>query len=71
MPLTNLASKGTTILMCSESRFTLSHCDLLADYLLLQGVNMHNIHARGKIVDHVLTAFALRKNTELIYDRNI
>ena len=71
MQLVNLSTKGKTALMCSEARANLSHCDLIVDYLLLQGIQVNNIHTDGNMVEHILSATARRESAELIYDRNV
>jgi len=55
--------------MCAESRSNLSHCDLIADYLILQGVQVENIDSVGNTSEHFLSVNARRESAELIYDR--
>ncbi len=67
--LTNLVSRGRTCLMCAESRSIMSYCDLIADYLVLHGLEVDNIHSDSNVVEHLLSGSARHESVELIYDR--
>jgi len=49
----------------------MSHCDIIADYLVLQGFSVVDIYSETNIVEHFLSESARRESAELIYDREI
>ena len=67
--LINLAIKAPTAIMCAEADPMSCHRQLLADYLILQGVRVMHIHSNNSLVVHELSPGARRESAELIYDR--
>jgi len=69
MQLFNFVSKGTTAVIYAEENFEQSHCRLISDYLLLQGMLVKNILSNDQVSEYQLSPTARRESSELIYDR--
>lgn len=67
--LINLAGQSTTAVLCAERLPEQCHRQLLADYLLLQGVTVMHLIEPGKQREHQLSAQARRESARLVYDR--
>ena len=68
--LLHLAQQATTAIMCAEKLPEHCHRSLLADYLVLQGVEVIHIIDEGETREHHLSPFARRESAQLIYDRH-
>ena len=68
--LVNMASRSTTAIMCAERKPENCHRRLIADYLVLQGVQVIHLIGRGDSRVHHLSVEARRESAQLIYDRN-
>lgn len=68
--LTHLAQQAVTAVMCAEKLPEHCHRALLADYLVLQGMEVIHIIDDGEIHEHHLGPHARRESAQLIYDRN-
>jgi len=66
--LVRLAGTGHTCLMCAETIPQRCHRLLLADYLLVQGIQLIHILGRGKSTPHLLSPHAKVRQGRLIYD---
>ena len=69
--LINLAAESEMVIMCSALNPRTSHRALIADYLLLRGVQVFNIISDVQVEEHLLSEFARRESSELIYDRAV
>jgi len=69
--LRNLARRGRTAIMCAEREPLECHRSLIADYLLLEGVEVLHLVAPGETRAHQLRAEARRESAALIYDRRL
>ncbi|MFV1993685.1 MAG: DUF488 family protein [Acidiferrobacterales bacterium] len=67
----NMARKSPLVMMCAERLPEHCHRSLIADYLLLEGVNVKHIIEKDIIRDHQLNPLARRESAALIYDRKI
>jgi uncharacterized protein (DUF488 family) len=67
--LINLASRSNTAVLCAERLPEQCHRQLLADYLLLQGLTVVHLIDPGERRDHQLSAQVRRESAQLIYDR--
>ncbi|RMG29140.1 MAG: DUF488 domain-containing protein [Gammaproteobacteria bacterium] len=69
--LRNLARQGRTVLMCAEREPLECHRSLIADYLLLEGVEVLHLIAPGEVREHQLRVEARRESASLVYDRHL
>lgn len=69
--LRNLARRGRTALLCAEREPLECHRSLIADYLLLEGVEVVHLIAPGQLREHQLRAEARRESATLVYDRHV
>lgn len=69
--LINLASQSTTAILCAERLPEQCHRQLLADYLLLQGVAVVHLIEPGEQREHHLSAQVRRESARLVYDRMV
>ena len=67
--LINLAGHSNTAVLCAERLPEHCHRQLLADYLLLQGLRVVHLINPGERRDHHLSAQVRRESAQLIYDR--
>ncbi len=67
--LINLGNKATLVCMCAERDVAQCHRSYLADYLVLQGVEVIHIVNEEVCHPHQLNECARRESSELIYDR--
>lgn len=68
--LVNMAARGPTAILCAERLPDRCHRALIADYLLLQGVQIVHLIAPGERRTHLLSPEARRESAALIYDRH-
>ena len=68
--LVQLAQHAPTVIMCAEKHPEHCHRALLADYLVLQGIDVIHIVDDTEIRQHHLSPFARRESAQLIYDRH-
>jgi uncharacterized protein (DUF488 family) len=69
--LVNLAAKSPTSILCAESSPQRCHRRLLADYLVLRGVEVIHLIGAGDARVHQLSPEARRESAQLIYDRHL
>ncbi len=69
--LRNLARRGRTAIMCAEREPLECHRSLIADYLLLEGVQVLHLIAPGEVREHQLRVEARRESATLVYDRQV
>jgi len=67
--LINLAGRSLTAVLCAERLPETCHRQLLADYLLLQGLTVVHLIDPGVRREHQLSAQARRDSSRLVYDR--
>jgi uncharacterized protein (DUF488 family) len=67
--LTQLATLGSACFMCAETLPQKCHRSLLADYLLMQGIETIHILDRNRTTVHQLSALATVSQNRIIYDR--
>lgn len=67
--LINLAAAANTAILCAEKLPEQCHRSLIADYLLLQGVEVEHIIDQATVIGHQLSPLARRESQQLIYDR--
>ena len=67
--LIQLASSDNTAVMCAEKLPQHCHRNMIADYLLLQGVEVKHIIDATNVLSHQLSPMARRESAQLIYDR--
>lgn len=67
--LINLAGRASTAVLCAERLPEQCHRQLLADYLLLQGLSVVHLIDSGVRRDHQLSPEVRRESAQLIYDR--
>lgn len=65
--LMELGNKERIALMCAEALPWRCHRSLIADALVIRGVNVAHIMGKAKLVDHELTSFARIKGTTIVY----
>lgn len=70
MQLVRLADKAPTAIMCAERNPLQCHRSLIADYLLLQGVEVAHLVEPGVVKPHLLRPEARRESAALVYDRH-
>jgi len=68
--LINLASRAPTAILCAERDPLHCHRSLIADHLVLQGIQVIHLVAPGHSHEHQLRPEARRESAQLIYDRN-
>lgn len=68
--LINMASRSSTAIMCAERKPENCHRRLIADYLILQGIDVVHLIEQGESHAHHLSVEARRESAQLIYDRN-
>ncbi len=67
--LINLAGRSCTAILCAERLPEQCHRQLLADYLLLQGLAVVHLIDPGERREHQLSAQVRRESAQLVYDR--
>ncbi len=65
----NMAKKSPLAIMCAERFPDQCHRSMIADYLLLEGINIKHIINENKIQDHQLNPYAHWESATLIYDQ--
>lgn len=69
MQLLNLANHESTAMLCAEAEPLHSHRSFIADYLILQGIEVIHLIAPGQTRHHSLGREIRRKSQQLVYDR--
>lgn len=69
--LINLAQKGVMVIMGDDSQPDQSHRNMIADYLLLRGIDVSHLLNAKESENHNLSPQARRESSELIYDRQV
>lgn len=69
--LTAMAAKTPTAILCAERDPARCHRGLIADYLILQGMQVVHLIAPGESHEHLLNPAARRESAALIYDARI
>lgn len=69
--LMRMASGSRVAILCAEREPERCHRSLIADYLVLQGVEVQHIVDRDEVRSHALHSGARRESAQLIYDRQI
>ncbi len=67
--LLSLATQAPTAMLCAERDPGQCHRELIADYLLLQGMRVVHLLAPGESREHLLSPQARRESAALVYDR--
>jgi len=67
--LINLGMKAPTAFMCAEKLPAQCHRSLIADYLVLKGVNVVHLIEAGDMREHLLNPRARTESGKLVYDR--
>ena len=67
----SLAARAPTAMLCAEREPEHCHRNLIADYLILQGLQVVHLIEPGKSREHMLSAQARRESATLIYDRHV
>lgn len=67
----SLATRAPTAMLCAEREPEHCHRSLIADYLVLQGLQVVHLIQPGKSREHMLSAQARRESARLIYDRHV
>jgi uncharacterized protein (DUF488 family) len=67
--LISFASRTRLAIMCAEKIPDHCHRLLIADYLVLNGVEVKHIVPGNEIQSHILSSSARRESIDLIYDR--
>lgn len=67
----SLVARAPTAILCAEREPESCHRNLIADYLLLQGLHVVHLIAPGVSREHLLSAQARRESATLIYDRQV
>ena len=62
------ANAAPTVLMCAELNPAGCHRSLISDYLTLNGVTVHHLIDRGKVLDHAAHPDARLLDSAIIYD---
>jgi len=68
--LVNLAARSPTAILCAESSPQRCHRRLIADYLVLRGMEIIHLIALDDARAHQLSPEARRESAQLIYDRH-
>ena len=69
MQLVNMSDKTATAIMCAEKLPEHCHRSLIADYLLLKGIQVMHITSENPSYEHHLRPEARRESASLIYDQ--
>ncbi len=69
--LLRMASGSRVAILCAEREPERCHRSLIADYLVLQGVEVRHIVDRNDVRSHVLHPGARRESAQLIYDHQV
>jgi uncharacterized protein (DUF488 family) len=69
--LANLAAKSPTAILCAERSPEQCHRRLIADQLVLRGMEVIHLIGAGDARPHRLSPEARRESAELIYDRHV
>lgn len=69
--LMNMASREVIAILCAEPEPSDCHCGLIADYLLLQSVQVQHIIDTDTLREHPLSVQARRESARLVYDRDV
>ena len=69
LQLERLATQAPTAMLCAEREPAHCHRRLIADHLLLQGVQVVHLYAPGDGREHLLSPEARRDSADLVYDR--
>lgn len=67
--LINLGMKSPTAFLCAEKLPAQCHRSLIADYLVLKGVNVVHLIEAGDAREHPLNPHARTESGKLVYDR--
>lgn len=67
--LLGLARKAPTAILCAEREPTQCHRNLIADYLVLQGIEVRHLVRTGETREHALSPLARTESARLVYDR--
>ena len=67
--LLGIARKASTAILCAEREPTQCHRSLIADYLVLQGVDVRHLIRAGEMREHTLSPQARTESARLVYDR--
>jgi uncharacterized protein (DUF488 family) len=67
--LSQLATLGSACFMCAETLPQKCHRSLLADYLLMQGIETIHILDGHRTIVHQLSALATVSQNRIIYNR--
>jgi uncharacterized protein (DUF488 family) len=62
-----LAAQRITVIMCAEALFWRCHRALVADALLVRGVDVQHIMGAGKLTPATMTSFAKPDGTQITY----
>lgn len=65
----SLATRAPTAMLCAEREPEHCHRSLIADYLILQGLQVMHLIGPGQSREHLLSPQARRESARLIYDR--
>lgn len=68
--LIGLAKRSPCAILCAEREPMHCHRSLIADYLTLQGVEVHHLIEPGETRAHQLRPEVRRESQQLVYDRN-
>jgi uncharacterized protein (DUF488 family) len=69
--LVNLSARSPTAILCAESSPQRCHRRLIADYLVLRGMEIVHLVAVDDSLVHQLSPEARRESAQLIYDRHL
>lgn len=69
--LVNLAAKSPTAILCAERSPERCHRRLIADHLVLRGIEVIHLIGAGDASPHQLSPEARRESAQLIYDRHL
>lgn len=67
--LLGLARKAPTAILCAEREPAQCHRNLIADYLVLQGIEVRHLIRAGETREHTLSPQARTESARLVYDR--
>jgi uncharacterized protein (DUF488 family) len=62
-----LAAQHVTVIMCAEAVFWRCHRTLVADALLVRGIDVQHIMGAGKLTPATMTSFAKPDGTQITY----
>ncbi len=69
--LAAMAAKNPTAVLCAECDPAHCHRGLIADYLILRGVQVVHLIAPGEQREHLLSPAARRESAALVYDAHV